>query len=77
VADISSILAEEQAPHSIDVASDTWLAIRDWANGRLKMRRGNLEVVGLDMSDTENQRGAVEELKELLGLVETRDGIES
>lgn len=30
------------------------------------MRRVNLEVTGLPIDETENQRGAIEELKELL-----------
>lgn len=51
--------------YKVDPNSDTWRAIDDWIETRLAFRRANLETVGMPPDDTENCRGAIEELKEL------------
>ncbi len=56
--------------YDIDPHSTTARAIRDWIKDRIKMRRYNLELSGLPIDDTENQRGAIDELKELRSLLE-------
>ena len=50
----------------IDPKSETWLAIVEWADGRREMRRQVLEGLGLPLEETENQRGAIEELTLLI-----------
>ena len=35
----------------IDVHSETWVYVRDWAMSELERTRNNLEAIGLDMAD--------------------------
>ena len=50
----------------IDPKSETWLAIVAWAEERRSFRRSVLEGTGLPLDETENQRGAIEELTVLI-----------
>ena len=52
----------------IDADSPTWLSVKAWAEGRLQFRRSNLEATGTPIDETENQRGAIEELNGLLAM---------
>jgi len=56
--------------HTLDPKSETWRALLEYAKQRLACRRGNLEATGYDLAETENQRGAIEELKLLIELGE-------
>jgi len=63
--------------YKLDPNSETWRAIAQWIEGRLEMRRGNLELTGLPNDETENNRGAIEELKELENLAKPAAVLES
>ena len=51
---------------TIDTDSPTWRAVKAWAEERLAFRRQLLEATGTPIDETENHRGAVEELNSLL-----------
>ena len=55
--------------YKIDRDSETWREIECWIKERLQIRRTTLEVTGLPVDETENARGAIEELHELENLV--------
>ena len=48
----------------IDPNSATWRAIEEWMKARLEMRREQLEQCGFPQDETENCRGAIEEINE-------------
>ena len=50
---------------SVEPDSETWRAIQQWIEARLQLRRATLECMGLPVDETENARGAIEELQEL------------
>lgn len=52
----------------IDVHSETWVYVRDWAQSELERTRNNLESIGLDMAETESLRGRAAALRQLLSL---------
>lgn len=54
----------------IDPDSATWRAVREWAEGRLRMQRAQLEQRGLPADETEACRAAIEELEALLKLTQ-------
>lgn len=54
----------------VDKHSETWRAVREFAEQRLELNRSTVEVVGLPKDETEAARGAIQELKELLTLAE-------
>ena len=58
--------------YAIDLSSETWLAIDQWIKQRLQIRCTNLEISGMELDETENNRGAIEELKELRALAKPR-----
>ena len=51
--------------YDIDPNSETWREIEQWIEERLQVRRSNLESMGTEINETENCRGAIEELNEL------------
>jgi len=53
------------ANHQVDPNSETWRAVEEWIEMRNVIRQSTLECSGMPMDDTENARGAMEELKEL------------
>ena len=55
--------------YKIDKNSETWREIECWIEERLQVRRTTLEITGLPNDETENARGAIEELLELKNLV--------
>ncbi len=55
--------------HKVVPDSETWLAIEDWIEERLQTRLSRLEFSGQSIEETENDRGAIEELRELKNLV--------
>jgi len=65
-------VADVTKSYNIDRNSDTWRSIRAYIDDRIELRRTNLETPGVDPVDTECQRGAIEELKELRALGEPR-----
>lgn len=50
---------------TVDPNSSTWRAIESWIDERLQIRRSATECCGVPMDETENARGAIEELNEL------------
>lgn len=54
---------------TIDPNSETWRAVEAHIKGRLFARRVNVEQANLPPDETENQRGAIEELVALRALV--------
>lgn len=58
--------------HEVDTNSQTWRAIERWIEERLQLRRHTLQSCGLPMDETENARGAIEELSELRDLAKPR-----
>lgn len=52
----------------IDEQSATWRAVQAWAEGRLASSRATLEAPGTPLDMTENHRGRIAVLKELLRL---------
>ena len=54
--------------YEIQVDSPTWREIERWIEERLQIRRSALEMTGLPMDETENARGAIEELHVLQNL---------
>jgi hypothetical protein len=56
--------------NAIDRTSPTWSAVARWAEQRIAQRRKENETPGLPPDETENARGAIEELKLLLKLAE-------
>lgn len=54
----------------IDEHSETWCAVKAWAEARLRMHQRSLETQGLDMVQTEGARGAIRDLRLLLKLTE-------
>jgi len=63
--------------HKIVADSETWLAIEDWIEERLQVRLSRLEFSGQPMDETENDRGAIEELRELKNLAVPKVVLES
>ena len=61
----------------IDPDSLTWRAVEEWIEHRLYVRRSNLEMSGQDLAETENARGAIEELLELRHLANPVTVLES
>lgn len=53
---------------AIDTESPSWKAIAAWAEGRLSASRAAIEAHGLDLQQTEYQRGRIAMLRELLKL---------
>lgn len=53
---------------AIDKRSETWLTIKEWANGRLSKNRDILEDPSTTEALTNSHRGAIGELKQLLAL---------
>lgn len=51
-----------------DPTSQTWRVVKAWANEQLETAMARLEQPGLDQSETENERGAIRMLRQLLGL---------
>lgn len=56
--------------YTIDPNSETWRSLNALFDERLTLHRTNLELPGLPTDDTENARGAIEELKYLKSLVQ-------
>ena len=54
--------------YEVEPDSATWREIEQWIEERLRIRRSALESTGLPIDETENARGAIEELNELRGL---------
>ena len=52
----------------IDKHSDTWREIKAWAETRLSIASGRIEVLGVGPDETENLRGAIAVVRELLAL---------
>lgn len=52
----------------VDVHSDTWRAITDWAEPRLREAREKLEIPDQDDVTSHTLRGRIDELKKLLDL---------
>ncbi len=65
-------MSQQAKSYEIDQNSPTWRAINRFIEDRLVMRRGNLEACGHPRDETENDRGAIEELNELLRLAQPR-----
>lgn len=59
----------------IEKTSATWAFIRDWATARLGESREALETHGLDIEETEHQRGRIAVLRELLDLEKPRQKV--
>jgi len=57
---------------AIDKRSETWLTIKEWANGRLSKNRDILEDPSTTEALTNSHRGAIGELKELLALADDK-----
>lgn len=53
-------------PGKFDQYSQTWIYIENYCNKRLDTLRSKNDTRGLDVSQTENIRGQIHELKELL-----------
>lgn len=53
---------------TIDVHSDTWREIREWAEGRLIVHGATLRTRGLPSDDAEAARAVMDELETLLKL---------
>lgn len=52
----------------IDVHSETWVEVRDWAEAQIKMHDRQLRKVGLPLDQTEGHRYAIRELEALVKL---------
>lgn len=55
----------------IDEHSQTWKAVKRWAEQEIAMSQGKLEQPGFDAVATENERGAIKRLRTLLALAGT------
>lgn len=58
--------------YELDINSSTWKAIAEWIDARVAMHQTNLAIFGTSMEETENIRGALEELRELRSQAEPR-----
>ncbi len=67
----------EKLKWQIDPESATWRAIEEWIEQRLNIRRSNLEMCSMPLDETENARGAIEELHELRHLAKPVTVLES
>ena len=67
----------EKLKWQIDPESATWRAVEEWIDHRLQIRRSNLETCGTPDDETENARGAIEELLELRHLANPVTVLES
>lgn len=56
----------------IDPNSQTWRAVKAWAEGRRERSRSALEAQALPASDTEFERGKIAAVRELLALAEPK-----
>ena len=61
----------------IDANCETWLAVEEWIEHRLNIRRSNLEMCSMPLDETENARGAIEELHQLRHLANPVTVLES
>lgn len=61
----------------IDQHSATWKMVEDHAERRISELRLEIEEMGLDQRRSDELRGAIEECKKVLGLIETKEPIES
>ncbi len=59
----------------LDPTSATWRHVRAFVQGRLGTLRLRLESPGMKEVETNETRGRIDELKQLLGLVEPRPDI--
>ncbi len=54
----------------IDKHSDTWREVAAWADSELAKASQRIESVGVDLQETENLRGSIRTLRELLAIQE-------
>lgn len=59
----------------IDLNSETWRTVTKHAEDRLRSLRDRLEASGTDQPTTERYRGAIRELRDVLGLAEEKPEI--
>lgn len=63
--------------YEVDRDSPTWKAVKAHVEERLQMRRKNLEMAGLPSDETENYRGAIEELIFVLELGQAHSDVQT
>ncbi len=61
---------EATKSYPIDATGKTWKSISAWCNDRMQEHRETLETPGLSERDSDQIRGAIDELKALQRLVE-------
>lgn len=64
-------------PHFIDPDSQTWRAVKAWAETSRASLRAQLESTGTDHTTTESLRYRIAQLNELLGLADDKPVISS
>ena len=61
-------MANGDSKNTIDIHSQTWSRVGEWALSELKSARAQLEAPGTPIDVTENCRGKIELIKALLSL---------